>query len=160
MHAANKPHSVQKMAPPVVKQAAYGETRTAIIKKKLMKNKFKVEAPAPANAVQQSSKRARAKINMARRLGNRALNTDRLLALLRNETPNFFEICEVVGKWVWIQFSEKQLPTVTSVLSELGFHWCQRRGAWQHPCGTAAASSNKDPRRIYRSYFPADMNPA
>jgi hypothetical protein len=39
MHAGNNPHSVQNMAPPEVKQAAYGETRTAIIKKKLMKNK-------------------------------------------------------------------------------------------------------------------------
>ncbi len=39
MHAVNKPECVQKMSPPLVKQAAYGETRTANIKKKLMKNK-------------------------------------------------------------------------------------------------------------------------
>ena len=43
------------MSPPEVKQAAYGETRTANIKKKLMKNELSVEAAAPANAVQQSS---------------------------------------------------------------------------------------------------------
>jgi hypothetical protein len=42
----------------------------------------------------------------------------------------------VVGKWVWIQFSDKQPPTITSVLSELGFHWNNTRQAWQHPCGT------------------------
>ena len=34
MHAGNKPKCVQKMAPPEVKQATYGETRTANIKKK------------------------------------------------------------------------------------------------------------------------------
>ena len=34
MHAGKKPASVQNLAPQFVKQAAYGETRTAIIKKK------------------------------------------------------------------------------------------------------------------------------
>jgi hypothetical protein len=34
MHAGNKTDLVQKMAPLEVKQAAYGETRAAIIKKK------------------------------------------------------------------------------------------------------------------------------
>src|ERR1019366_943583 len=48
MHAGNKTDLVQKMSPPVVKQAAYGETRAANIKKKLMKNKLSVEAAAPA----------------------------------------------------------------------------------------------------------------
>ena len=56
MHAGNKPDVVQKMSPPLVKQAAYGETRTAIIEKKLMqKNTFSDEAATPANAVQQLS---------------------------------------------------------------------------------------------------------
>ncbi len=57
MHAGNKTDSVQKTSPPLVKQAAYGETRAANIKKKLMKNKLPGEAAAPANAVQQSSTR-------------------------------------------------------------------------------------------------------
>jgi hypothetical protein len=34
MHAGNKPRMVQKMSPLGVKQATYGETRTANIKKK------------------------------------------------------------------------------------------------------------------------------
>jgi cellobiose-specific phosphotransferase system component IIA len=38
-----------------VKQAAYGETLTAMIKKKLMKNQILIEASAPANASQLSS---------------------------------------------------------------------------------------------------------
>jgi hypothetical protein len=58
MHAGNKTHLVQKMSPSGVKQAAYGETRTANIKKKLMKNNLSGEAAAPANAGQQSSSRA------------------------------------------------------------------------------------------------------
>ena len=146
-----------------MKQAAYGETRTANIKKKLMKNKFNVEAATPANAVQQSSKKpgSRPRINLARRKANQRLKTDRLLALLRKETPNFFELAEVVGKWVWIQFAEKQPPTVTSVLAELGFHWNNKRQSWQHPCGMFRDQSVRfDPRRKYGSYFAADQKPA
>jgi hypothetical protein len=145
-----------------VKQAAYGETRTANIKKKLMKNKFKSEAAAPANAVQQSSTRAeRVKINTIRRHANRALNTEKLLALLRRETPKFFELAEVVGKWVWIQFDGKQPVTVTAVLSELGFHWNNTRQSWQHPCGLFRDQSVRfDPRKKYGSYFAAEQKPA
>ena len=47
---------------------------------------------------------------MKRRNANRALNTDALLGLLHKETPNYFDLAEVVGKWVWIQFSDKQPP--------------------------------------------------
>jgi hypothetical protein len=99
-----------------VKQAAYGETRTAIIKKKLMKNNISGEAAAPANAVQLSSIK-RAKINLALRRRNRKLETEKLLALLRSKTPDFFDLAEVVGQWVWIQFSDKQPPTITRVLA-------------------------------------------
>jgi hypothetical protein len=87
MHAGNKTHIAQKLSSRGVKQATYGETRAANIKKKLMKNKIKFEAATPANADQQSSIKTdtRAKINIARRQANRALNTERLLALLRRE---------------------------------------------------------------------------
>jgi len=163
MHAENKTDLAQKMSAPGVKQAAYGETRAANIKKKLMKNNISGEAAAPANADQLSSNRTdkRAKINTARRQANRNLNTDKLLALLRSETPNFFDIAEVVGKWVWIQFSDKQPPTVTRVLAELGFHWNNTRQTWQHPCGTIPDErATYDPRRRYGSYFAADQKPA
>ena len=151
------------MSPPEVKQAAYGETRAAIIKKKLMKNKFKIEAAAPANADQLSSNRTdkRAKIDTARRQANRALNTDKLLSLLRREAPKFFALAEVVGKWVWIQFDQKQPVTVTAVLSELGFHWNNKRQSWQHPCGIFRDQSAPiDPRKKYGSYFAADKQAA
>jgi len=163
MHAGNKTDLVQKMSPPLVKQAAYGETRAAIIKKKLMKNKFKIEAAAPANADQLSSNRtdSRARIDFIRRNANRALNTEKLLALLRSEAPRIFEIAEVVGKWVWIQFDGKQPVTVTAVLSELGFHWNSKRQSWQHPCGIFRDQSAPiDPRKKYGSYFAADKQAA
>jgi hypothetical protein len=163
MHAGNKTHIAQKLSPRGVKQATYGETRAANIKKKLMKNKIKFEAATPANADQQSSIKTdtRAKINIARRQANRALNTERLLALLRRETPNFFELAEVVGKWVWIQFTEKQPSEITRVLAELGFHWNNTRQAWQHPCGTIPDErATYDPRKRYGSYFAADQKPA
>ena len=143
-----------------MKQAAYGETRTAIIKKKLMKNKLSIEAAAPANASQLSPKANRAKINLALRRANRKLETEKLLALLRSKTPSLFELAEVVGKWVWIQFSDKQPPTVTRLLAELGFHWNNTRQTWQHPCGTLPDErATYDPRQRYGSYFAADLKP-
>jgi hypothetical protein len=39
-------------------------------------------------------------IDFERRLANRRLSKDRLLALLRSEALRFFELAEVVGKWV------------------------------------------------------------
>ena len=103
----------------------------------------------------------RPKINLELRRANRALETEKLLALLRSETPNFFELAEVVGKWVWIQFTEKQPSEVTRILAELGFHWNNTRQTWQHPCGTIPDErATYDPRRRYGSYFAADQKPA
>jgi len=110
---------------------------------------------------EQLSTGERPKINLELRRANRKLETDKLLALLRSETPNFFDLAEVVGKWVWIQFSDKQPPTVTRVLAELGFHWNNTRQTWQHPCGTIPDErATYDPRRRYGSYFAAEQKPA
>jgi hypothetical protein len=109
---------------------------------------------------EQLSTKNRTQINFARRLANRSLNTEKLLALLRTETPNFDAVAEVVGKWVWIQFMEKQPSQVTSVLAELGFHWNRARQAWQHPCGQYRDTAARfDPRQKYGSYFAADSKP-
>ena len=78
------------------------------------------------------------KIDLALRRANRALNTEKLLALLHSETPNFFQIAEVVGKWVWIQFGEIPAAEIRQQLAQLGFHWNNIRQSWQHPCGTIA----------------------
>ena len=103
----------------------------------------------------------RPKIDFALRRANRALDTERLLALLRSDAPSFFALAEVVGKWVWIRFTEKQPSGITRVLAELGFHWNNTRQTWQHPCGTALfEAATYDPRRRYGSYFAADVKPA
>jgi len=112
------------------------------------------------NRPEQLSTDKRAKIDMSLRRANRQLETERLLELLRNETPRFFELAEVVGKWVWIQFSDKQPNDVTRELAELGFHWNNRRRSWQHPCGTIPERADYDPRERYGSYFPADQKAA
>jgi hypothetical protein len=110
---------------------------------------------------EQLSTNNRPKIDLALRRANRALETGKLLALLRSKTPNLFELAEVVGKWVWIQFDGKQPVTVTAVLSELGFHWNNTRQTWQHPCGTIPFErAPYDPRKRYGSYFAADRQTA
>ena len=100
------------------------------------------------------------KINFARRRANRELPTEGVIALLQKEAPRFFEIAEVVGKWVWIQFTDKQPREVTAILAELGFHWNNKRQVWQHPCGAVTEGTEKDPREKYPTYFPADVKPA
>ena len=98
------------------------------------------------------------RINFARRRVNRALDTQTLLTVLRGSAPRFFELAEVVGKWVWIQFSEKQPRAITSRLPGLGFHWNNARQTWQHPCGLQRREgATFDPRKIYGSYFAADV---
>ena len=93
---------------------------------------------------EQLSTGIRPQIDFACRVANRSLETEKLLALLRSETPNFFEIAEVVGKWVWIQFADKQPSQVTRVLAELGFHWnnARKRGSIR------AARPRLKPRRM------------
>ena len=107
---------------------------------------------------EQLSTENRPKIDLKKRFANRSLDTEKLLALLRNQTPKFFELAEVVGKWVWIQFADKQPSEVTRILAELGFHWNNNRQTWQHPCGTIpfVERATYDPRKRYGSYFAAD----
>jgi hypothetical protein len=135
----------------VVKQAADGETRTANIKKKLMKNNLSGEAATPANAGQLSSIR---KYNP-----NRELPTQTVLELLKAQLPRQYELAEIVGKWIWLEFPLASQRAATNTLARLGFHWNQRRCVWQHPCGACApfASHPQDPRRKYGSYFAADF---
>ncbi|HEX3797393.1 MAG TPA: hypothetical protein VH413_01730 [Verrucomicrobiae bacterium] len=159
MHAGNKTDLVQKTSPPEVKQAAYGETRTANIKKKLMKNKLSGEAAAPANAVQQSSTRAE---RVTKYNYNRELPTLKVLEFLRAQLPQQYELAEIVGKWIWLEFPKASNRAAANALHRLGFHWNQRRCVWQHPCGACApfASHPQDPRSKYGSYFAADLKTA
>lgn len=153
MHAANKTQSVQKMSAREVKQAAYGETRAANIKKKLMKNKLSGEAAAPANADQQSS--TRTERVSAKHNANRELPTQTVLDLLKRELPSQYELAEIVGKWVWLDFPKASHRAAANTLYRLGFHWNQRRCVWQHPCGAFAPYSSHpgEPRAKYGSHF-------
>ena len=92
---------------------------------------------------------------------NRNLPTQQVLALIRSEAPNLWDLAQVVGKWIWIQFSEKQPPEVTAVLAQLGFHWNNKRQVWQHPCGPVTVdASPDDPRTKYGAFHPSDAQPA
>jgi hypothetical protein len=91
---------------------------------------------------------------------NRLLSTERVLELLKRWMPRQFEIAEVVGKWVWIQFEGRQPRELTRQLSQLGFHWNKKRQAWQHPCGQFTSGTPDNPRDKYQSYFPADARRA
>ena len=121
------------------------------------------ETPAPVSApapTQTPERPPLPPINLARRRANRELSTKRVIALLQKEAPGFLDIAEVVGKWVWVQFTDRQPREVTAVLAELGFHWNNKRQVWQHPCGALTQGTESDPRQKYPSHFPADARPA
>jgi hypothetical protein len=46
--------------------------------------------------------------------------------MLQKQGPRFWELAQVVGQWVWMQFEDKQPPQITA-LSQLGFHWNPKR---------------------------------
>ena len=97
-------------------------------------------------------------VNFQQRDENRALSTDRVLDLLRKWMPEQYGLAEVVGKWVWITFTEQPAETVRGQLSQFGFHWNNSRKCWQHPCGQfRTEGSGEDPRQRYGSRFAADQ---
>src|SRR5258708_36585262 len=57
-----------------------------------------VQTPAPALV----------SLDYDKRREYRNLPKENLLSLLRAEAPRFFELAEIVGNWVWIQFEDKQ----------------------------------------------------
>jgi hypothetical protein len=69
-------------------------------------------------------------------------------------------LAQVVGKWVWIRFDDRQPPQTTAALSQFGCHWNRERQTWQHPRGHFTPASRRDPRDKYQTYFPADAKPA
>jgi hypothetical protein len=127
-------------------------------KKAMKTTNQKIEASAPANVrpAESVSKRSKLpKLHFALRHKNRQLPPQNLLQLLQSEAPEFRQIAHVVGQWVWIQFRQKQPPTITSALSQFGFHWNQARKLWQHPCGVfCTGHADYDPRRRYGSHIP------
>jgi hypothetical protein len=109
---------------------------------------------------EQSRTAGRPLIDLQRRLINRSLETEQLLEMLRTEFPQFYDLAETVGKWVWVTFPARQSVAVTSVLSQLGFHWSNLRQSWQHPRGTLSAERCPiDPRKRYGSASPLTRRP-
>jgi hypothetical protein len=144
----------------LVKRAKERDERLSTKKKTMKSTAQKNEKNGLLSRSQLLGFEGRPEIDFDLRRANRTLDTERLLLLLRTEAPRFFEIAEVVGKWVWIQFSDKQPPSITRVLAECGFHWNNTRQVWQHPCGTIQRERAAfDPRKRYRSYFAADSKP-
>jgi hypothetical protein len=68
-------------------------------------------------AQQSESKMELLKIDLATRRYNRGLPTERVLRLLQSKAPRFWELAEVVGKWIWIRFEGKQAPQITGELA-------------------------------------------
>jgi hypothetical protein len=129
-----------------------------------MKITNQIEASAPANVrpSKSVSKTSKAQPDFVRHCTNRRLSTQAVLNYLRTRLPRQYEVAEVVGKWVWLDVSPTSKPNLASLLWALGFHWNQRRGVWQHPCGKfdPLGCHPTDPRAKYRSCFPADVLPA
>ena len=128
-----------------------------------MKNKIKVEAAAPANAVQQSpSAGAERQRVSALHNANRELPTQTVLDLLKTQLPGQYELAEIVGKWIWLEFPAVSHRAAANTLWRLGFHWNQRRCVWQHPCGAFApyAPHSTDPRTKYGSRSATQSKPA
>jgi hypothetical protein len=126
-----------------------------------MNTSNQIEASAPAN-VRPSSVSKNSKSDFVRHCRSRRLSTEAVLNCLRKQLPRQYEVAEVVGKWVWLDVSPARKPVLASVLWALGFHWNQRRGVWQHPCGSfdPLGSHPADPRIKYRCYFAANVLPA
>jgi hypothetical protein len=121
----------------------------------------KTSTPTVTPTATTTTRADRPAIDWEKRNRNRQLPTRDLLALLRTEAPDLYRLAQVVGKWVWVQFAEKQPPTVTAVLAQLGFHWNNKRQCWQHPCGPVTVdASPDDPRAKYGAVFAADEQPA
>jgi hypothetical protein len=119
-----------------------------------------VEQQTSSTAPQPERKDSRLPIDGETRKKNRTLPTEQVLALLQLQDRRLWEMAEVVGKWIWVSFSESPAPTVRQTLAQLGFHWNRTRQAWQHPCGNFRIGSTADPREKYQSYNPADTRAA
>jgi hypothetical protein len=99
-------------------------------------------------------------IDSEARMKNRTMPTDKVLALLHTVNPDLFNLAEVVGKWIWVQFKEQPAATLRQQLAQLGFHWNRERQAWQHPCGAFRLRGAGDPHDKYPTYYPGDQKPA
>src|SRR5262245_4857491 len=80
-----------------------------------------------------------------------------LLDRLKNEMPEIWNRAQVVGSWVWLEFTVPPVKETRGRLKKLGFHWNAARKCWQHPCGKSTLRSRTDPRGYYPVSTPADV---
>ena len=134
--------------------------------KKAMKTTNQNEASAPANVRPSKSvsktSTAEKQQEFIKHCANRRLSTESVLNYLRTKLPQQYEFAEVVGKWIWLDVSPASKPGLAKMLWAMGFHWNERRGVWQHPCGEfdPFGTHPADPRSKYRCFFPAAVIPA
>jgi hypothetical protein len=126
----------------------------------MKKNATNTTAKPAVKPATEQPPQSKPSVDFAKREANRQLPTNQVLELLKTSMPRQFELAEVVGKWIWIQFAEAPAPQIRAELSQLGFHWNGKRQAWQHPCGQFTAGTPNEPREKYASYFPADTQSA
>jgi hypothetical protein len=120
----------------------------------LNNNNTAAAAEAQAAPTQAEKKDNRLPIDSEKRKQNRTLPTPKVLNLLHTQLPAVYRLAEVVGKWVWVRFTEQPAAEVRQQLAQFGFHWNRERQAWQHPCGKFSLGSQADPREKYSSYYP------
>jgi DNA repair protein RadC len=77
------------------------------------------------------------------------MDTLALLDRLKTDMPEIWSQAQVVGRWVWLEFTIPPINEVRAKLKELGFHWSAGRKCWQHPCGVRRGRSGRDPRGVY-----------
>ncbi|HKI68720.1 MAG TPA: JAB domain-containing protein [Verrucomicrobiae bacterium] len=64
--------------------------------------------------------------------------------------PEIWQQAQVVGKWVWLEFTVPPMREIRAKLKEYGFRWNGQRRCWQHPCGVFRRHSRGDPRSYYQ----------
>lgn len=88
-------------------------------------------------------------MNAETRQENRKRPAPDVLARMKERAPKAFQAARLVGKWIWVEFSDKPDPETRAALNELGFSWNPKRLAWQNPCGAWCSKQA-------RSYHPKD----
>jgi hypothetical protein len=78
--------------------------RTHSSKKKIMKTNTNSDSRLQNRTAQRNSEQLH-RIDFRQRFSIADFADAKVLDMLYHETPRFWELCQVVGKWVWIQFA-------------------------------------------------------
>jgi hypothetical protein len=106
-------------------------------------------APAPQTTPEQSLPQ----IDIEQRREARLWGADRVIEELKRVTQGAYSRAGLIGRWVWVHFSEPPAAEIRSALSQLGFHWSPRRQCWQHPCGYFRTGRGGDPAGKYGVHY-------